>query len=251
MSLARTALRVLVVEALKGATMAGPRVFDSMMADLSPDLFKGDENPTAIVLTDKDEGDALSAQNGGPPFGRATELSIEMGMTQRVRAAGETDDLIYPNTDARLEAALDMFEFQVLRHLQYSDDELCILFRRFWRITKFDCHRQTFEDSSVKVACRLLTLHCFGGDERVLTRNIQAPLPVGFDLLPDPIRSVAQALPVGCSGHNVCNLILAAHSNLTLPEFKGIDTVFDGGNTTQGDVPSTEIEGTINVETLP
>lgn len=256
MSLARTALRLVAIEALKGATMAGGRVFDSRMDDLSPDAFTGDELPTALVFTDQDAGDAFSKQNGGPPFNRQTELTIELGMTQRVRTEEEEGAdpqylILYPNTDARLEAALDLFEFQVLRRLQYADDALPILFRRFWRITKYECHRQVFDESGVKVACRMLTLVCNGGDDRVLTYNLGAAQPTGYDVLPEPLRSVATALPVGGYGRGVCDAIAAAVGTLELPQFAGMDVTYDAGNTTPGDVTSTEERGIIDVATYP
>lgn len=250
MSLIRTALRLIAVEALKGATLAGSRVYDSRMSDLSPDLFTEDLNPVILVMTDKDEGGQLSAQNGGPPFARSAELSLEFGMTERIQQDGE-DGLEYANTDARLEAALDMMEFQVMRHLQFADTDLCILFRRFWRVTKFDCHRQILEDTSVKLACRVLTLTCYSGDDAVIVRNAAAPQPTGYDALPDPLKSAAKLMPDGSSGKDICDLILAAHTTMTLPQLTGIDTTFDADNTTQGDVPSTEEHGKIDVEVYP
>lgn len=255
MSLARTALRLTVVEALKDATMAGKRVFDSRMDDLSPDQFSGDELPTAIVLTDMDAGDALSKQNGGPPFHRHAEVSVELGMTQRVRTDDEESSdpeyhIFYPNTDARLEAALDLFEFQVLRRLEESDDALPILFRRFWRITKYECHRQTFDETGVKVACRLLTLTCHGSSDQVRKFNLAGAQPTGYDVLPEPLRSVAGTLPNGSYGRDVCDSIAAAIGTLTLPQFTGMDTTVDAGNSTSSDVPSTEEQLKIDVETL-
>lgn len=250
MSLIRTALRLLAVEALKGATIAGSRVFDSRMADLSPDLFTGDHNLVILAMTDKDEGEQLSAQNGGPPFGRTAELSLELGMTERITQDGE-EGIIYADTDARLEAALDYMEFQVLRHLQYADTPLCILFRRYWRIIKFDCHRQILEETSVKLACRVLTLHCYSGDDLVITYNDAGPQPTGYDMLPEPLRSIAKLMPANSSGKDICDRIVAAITNLTASQFEGMDTTVDAGNTTQGDVPSTEEHATIDVETYP
>lgn len=240
MSLVRTALRLVVIEALKDATIAGKRVFDSRMDDLSPDLFTGDELPTALVLTDKDEGDALSPQNGGPPFGRSTELSIELGMTQRVRTVAEDgadpeDLILYPNTDARLEAALDVFEFQVMRHLQYSDSPLCVLFRRFWRIPKYDCHRQVFDETGVKIACRVLTLVCYSGDDQVRTYNTgEETLPTGYNVLPDPLKSVCELMPVGSSGKNICDVTASAVNALTLPPLEGVDIQVDASLEDEG-----------------
>jgi hypothetical protein len=251
MSMVRTALRILAVEALKNATIAGPRVFDSRMDDLSPDLFRGDENAVILALTDKDEGSALSEQNGGPPFGRSCELSFEFGMTQRVEEGGETG-LLYPNTDARLEAALDFMELQMFQHLAYKDDPLCNLFRRFWRITKYDCHRQIFEETAVKVACRVMTLTCYSGDDKIIIYNEGAtPLPTGYDMLPDPLKSVAKLMPANSSGKDVCDRIVAMWSNLTLPQFGGMDNTLDNANTVPDDVPSTEVKTKIDVQTYP
>jgi hypothetical protein len=243
---------MLVVEALKGATMAGSRVFDSLMDDLSPDQFKGDEAPTAVVLTDKDEGSPLSAQSGGPPFGRSAELSIEMGMVRRVRSVAEGELLIYPNTDARLEAALDMFEFQVMRHLQYADNDLCVLFRKHWRVMKYDCHRQIMDDSGEKLAVRILTLACYSGDDRVHVYNEGLDtLPTGVNKLPEPLRSVAALMPVNSSGLDICNLIIAAMDNLILPTLEGMDTQVSGSIEDEGGAEmvdvSIEIQSTLSV----
>jgi hypothetical protein len=243
MSFVRMALRLLVVEALKGVTVAGPRVFDSRMNDLSPDLFKGDQNPVILVMTDKDEGEQLSAQNGGPPFGRSAELSLEFGMTERIEQDGESG-IAYANTDARLEAGLDFMEQQVMTHLQYSDTPMTTLFRRFWRITKYDCHRQIFEETSVKLACRVLTLSCYSGDTNVLTNPA--------NVLPEPLHSVSVLMPTGSSGKDICERVAAAIVNPTASPFEGMDVVIDEGSpipeNVKGDVPSTETPVKIDTE---
>ena len=156
-----------------------------------------------------------------------------------------------PDTDARLEAALDLFEFQIIRCLQYSGNQLPIVFRRFWRITKYDCHRQMLDDTGVKIASRILMLTCLSGDDQVKIFNAAGTIPTGYDILSEPLRTIANLLPVGSSGRNICDLIVAASTNLVVPEFTGIDTTVDGGNAVEGDVPSTEFSGTIDVETLP
>lgn len=253
MSLVRTAARLIIVEALKGATMAGSRVFDSLITDLTPDQFiNGDEAPTAIVTTDKDEGDALSAQNGGPPFGREMEVSIEFAMTQRIRSGSEAEAIIYPDTDARLEAALDTFEFQIMRHLQYADNDLCELFRQHFRITKYDCHRQIFDDSGAKVACRILTLLVYSGDDRVRIYNTGIDtLPTGYNKLPEPLRSAALLMPAGSSGKNVCDLIAAGLTNLVLPPLESFDAQVSGSLEDEGGAEmvdvSIEISSALNV----
>lgn len=250
MSMVRSALRILAVEALKGATIAGARVFDSRMADISPDAFTEDAKPMILIITDKDDGNALSDQNGGPPFGRSMELSLELAMVQRVFDGNEVG-IMYPDTDARHEAALDFLEHQVMAHLGYADQPLPIMFRRFWRITKYDCHRQLFEETSMKVAARVLTLVCYSGDAAVLYRNSSIPPDTGYEVLPQPLQSVCSALPVGSSGRDICDLIVAATNPMEAAPFGGMDVVVDAGDNIQGNVPSTEERVKIDVEQEP
>lgn len=248
MSLVRTALRLLVIEAIKGNTLAGARVFDSMMGQLTPDQFNsGDEAPTAIVLSDKDEGEALSAQNGGPPFGREMEVSIELAMTSRVRRMDEDDIVVYPNTDARLEAALDTFEFQVLRSLAYASGPIPELFRAKFRITKYDCHRQIFDETGTKIACRIVTLLCYGSDDvhRIYTTG-QDTMPTGYNKLPEPLRSVAELMPANSSSKNICDVIAAGIDSLTLPPLESFNAQVAGSLEEQGGDEMLDVTMAIN-----
>lgn len=257
MSIARTALRLVVVEAIKGATIAGQRVFDSRIEDIQPDQFKDDQLPTAILLTDRDEGDALSKQNGGPPFGREVELSFQLCLTQRIHSEDEDEAdpsiaIVYPDTDARLEAALDIFEFQIIRRLQFDHDPACELFRRFWRIQKYESHRQTIEDASVKVAARLFSLHCYSSDDQVKTYNTGIDdLPTGYNVLPDPLKSVCEIMPDDSASKNICDIMAAAVTNLVLPPLDGVDiqvdaSLDDEGGSEMVDV-SVEIQSALSV----
>lgn len=227
MTLARTALRLCVVEALAGAsdsrpTIAQERVYDSRISDFAPETSLDDAEPTVIVLTDVDGGDALSQQNGGPPFRRMIEVVLEMGMTQSIRD-GDGFVVGYPDTDARHEASLDYLEFQVIRRLSYDPAPMSVLFRKIARIRKAECHRQVFDDSSVKIAARILTLTCEVSDDQVQVFSASDDQPSGIDALPEPLRSVAAALPDGSSGADVIASIAAAMSGLAVPALDGID----------------------------
>lgn len=230
MTLARTALRLCISAALKGEAGARPtiaegRVYDSRISDLAPDALVDDAKPTMILLTDVDDGDALSEQNGGPPFRRMIEVVIEMGMTQAVKDGAEYV-VGYPDTDARHEASLDLLEFQVLRRLAYDPAPMSVLFRKIARIRKRECHRQVMDESSVKIAARILTLTCQVEDDQVQIFGAGGA-PSGLLALPQPLRDVCLAMPEGSPGYAVCQTMAATVPSLTAAEFKGIDFEYD------------------------
>jgi hypothetical protein len=236
MTLARTALRLCVSACLKGdvdarPTIAEGMVYDSRISELAPESLADDAKAIIILLTDGDEGEALSAQNGGPPFHRMIDLVVEMNMTAAILEPGAEGDppqyvVGYPETDAQLEGSLDLLEFQVLRRLQYDLSPLPVLFRSFVRIRKHDSHRQVLDQSGVKLACRILVLTCEVNDDQVLIYNpaSTAPvLPTGFDVLPEPLRRVAKALPAGSSGLEVCTSLAASLTPVEAPPLRIFD----------------------------
>ncbi len=237
MTLARTALRLIATAALKGApgarpTIAEGRVYDSRNSDIAPEEYSEDAKPVVIVLTDNDEGDALSKQNGGPPFHRNIDLVVEIGMVARAALYDDNDEPIgysigYPDTDARLEASLDLLEFQITRCLAYDLNPLSALFRKTARIWKHECHRQVEDTPGIKIACRILTLTCEVQDDRVSILNQADTQPTGLDVLPEPLRSVAKALPAGSSGADIASTMAAELTPITAPPLEGVDVSAD------------------------
>jgi hypothetical protein len=233
MTLARTALRFAALAALKGGspsagpTIAANRVYDSRISDFSPETFPGDAKPTIILLTDEDEGDALSDQNGGPPFHRMINLVIEFAMVQGFDVAvegSETPEFVpgYPSTDAEHEMSLDLLEFQITRRLAYDLDPLCALFRKFTRVRKHDCHRQVLDETGVKIAARVLTWQIEVNDDQVKVYRPNQTQPTGYDILPEPLRTVALALPAG-NEKTLCDAMVAALTPLPAVVLSGMD----------------------------
>lgn len=250
MTLVRTALRLATVAALQGTTLAENRVYDSRISDFSPEAFTADAKPTIIILTDADEGEQLSQQNGGPPFSRMVDLVFEIGMVQ----TGQDDDGAfvpgYPSTDARHEASLDYLEFQIARCLGYDPAAIPTLWRSFSRPTKTSCHRQVMDEAGVKIACRILTWTCNVSDDQVEVYNDpNEALPTGLDALPDPLRTVAKALPAGSSGLEVCTTIATAITSLTAPQLAGVDFKYTDHRTDPA-APS-DVEQTVNLPAAP
>lgn len=251
MTLARTALRLCISAALKGTaddrpTIAEERIYDSRLSEYAPDTFGPDAKATVSILTDNDDGEALSRQNGGPPFKREIDVVLEIGMTVRINEDGVF--LIgYPDTDARLEAALDTLEFQIQRRLSDDPAPMPALFRSIARIWKATSHRQTLDGSAVKAACRLLTLTCQVEDDQVQRFNAAGVVPTGIEALPEPLRTVAQHLPEGSSGKQIVDTIAAALSGLTLPPFTGMDTIIDAADAVHDEGDDREVAVAVDV----
>jgi hypothetical protein len=235
MTLARTALRLITVAAIRGATTAGARVYDSRIDDLAPDVFGDDAKPTIIVTTDEDKGDGLSDQDGGPPFLRAVELCFQIGMLQRVKVEGDPAtigadeyDLIYPETDAQLEAALDLIEHQIARRLgSEPEDELCVKWRKVARkVIKFDSHRQIVDEAGQRLAVRLMTFTCEMADDysRAYNYVIDAE-PTSYARLPWPLSEVAPLMPVGSAMKATCDLLVSQIVPLEVENLEGVDII--------------------------
>jgi hypothetical protein len=253
MTLARTALRLATVNALQGLTATtGPtiahnRVYDSRITDFSPETYSDDAQPSIIVLTDEDEGDALSQQNGGPPFRRLVSLVIEFAMVQGFdldAGSGGTEFVAgYPATDAEHEASLDLLEFQIARRLADELGPLSILWREIARPRKMDCHRQVLDESGVKIAARVLTWQCEIPDDDVEVYNADKDdIPTGLDILPPLLRQVAYTLSPGSTGRKVCEGLAAKLAPITADNLDGVDIRIAVGEQEENDLMDISIE---------
>lgn len=236
MTIVRTALRLMVTQSLKGSessrpTIAEGRIYDSRISPEQPDTFGEDAKPTVIILTDGDEGDALSDQNGGPPFHRRIEVVFDIGMMVQEKAPDDDDGFIigYPDTDARLEASLDILQTQIVRYLSASSDPLAILFQRFVRPWKQESHRQVEDNTSLKMARRLFTMTCEINDDCYPLLAPGATPPTGLDVLPEPLRTVCLLMPEGSAGADTCAAIAAAigPTPFVSGKFTGVDATVD------------------------
>jgi hypothetical protein len=236
MTVARTALRLMVTQAIKGTEPARPtiaegRVYDSRISPESPDTFSEDAKPVVIVLTDGDEGEALSDQNGGPPFHRRIDLVFDIGMVVQEKAPDDGGDYVvgYPDTDARAEASLDVLQTQIVRFLSASSDPLAIMFQRFVRPWKQESHRQVEDNTSVKLARRLFTMTCEVNDDCYPLLAPGADIPEGLAVLPEPLRTVCALMPPGSAGADTCAAIAQAlgPTPFTSGKFGGVDITVD------------------------
>lgn len=217
MTLARTALRVAAINALMNRTIAEGRVYDSLIGSL--DLANAEERrPVIIVITEKDEGPALSDQDGGPPFLRLIDLNIEIGVV--AQEADGSRDLYYPETDADAEAALDLLEYNTINALMFDLGPAAQLFRKVAKtITKYDSLRSSDDETGVKIAAR----------QYILTCKVQDSIPdlnsteTGYNLFPEPLRTVANSLPTDSPCHGILTKMANALYPVTAPSFNGMD----------------------------
>jgi hypothetical protein len=241
--MARIALRLLVVAIAKQAgTIAQGRVYDSQLAAVDPKNFGEDARPTIIITTDADKGSAVSDQNGGPPFHRQIEVTFDLSMVAR-----EKVDKVYvpalPETDAQLEASLDLLEYQILRELTNGIGPLVLLFQRLARITSHERYRQVDDEHNVKLASRLMTLTCeMSTDDDEPVYNSGGVIPSGFDLLPEPLRSVAAVLPENSYGRDICAKLAASLSPVTAGPLEGVDLTMNLGGTEHSIVAEVDLD---------
>lgn len=181
--LARIALRICTIEAIKGATLVGANVLDSQIGalDVAADgSFRSDqEAPFIAVYTDgskiSDGIDLRALHKSG-----ATELTIEAGITAAMTATDEETGestiigIGIPATDQAMEFFLDCVGRQVTTALSDPENEWAEIWRGLL--------------SSVRMIERKR-----GSDAESGTRIAAHQLVMTLDLLPDPLFGVAVA----------------------------------------------------------
>lgn len=213
MSLARTALRLAVIEALAPhgllasdgpwPTIAGSRFFDSLTAPLDLTTLE-DRVPVVGVFVDDQTTEGYGSAT--EVFGHARQqvkLAFEL-----VVPFVEEGEIGLGLTDAGLEARLDLLQYQILARLQaalYSNPLAAVLLS----IGKITSSPWRDPDTQERLSSRRVEL-----DAHI--RN-DGPVPssgTGLDRLPTPLLQVAQALPSQSAAAAIC----AALASLLAPE---------------------------------
>lgn len=177
MSLAREALRLCTVLALRGATLVGDKVHDSEQGPVE-DYVKDKSEPVIIVYTDDCTTPLTEPRqlyNGG-----RQDLAIEILVTQRMKVRlpdnnnEEVDALVPIETDAEMEFAIGVISRQITVALMDPANPWSELWREFATTIS---NRQDKRGSSMRDGVR------FAGRQIVLT----------VDLLRDPVPGQAIA----------------------------------------------------------
>lgn len=233
--LSRLALRIAVCEALAphGAsawpTIAGKHVYDSRI-DPAAGLDEIEAIPMIVVYTEEQEGRPYS---GNRPADRQTvTLTIECLMATRVEVEIVADDgstqkiggIEAPPTDAQREALLDVLESEVRRvfdqrEMRGGADSLRL---SAWDVTAVQSVPLRDADRTTRFAQRSLQLAVHIPNDA--WPDPGAPRGTGLDALPEPLRSVAKALPEGSPHKAICTLIAARVAGpATLTPMQGLD----------------------------
>lgn len=236
MSLSRLALRLAAVEALCPAasiasgpypTVAGPRVDDSRI-----DLIAAAESPEELaaalsVLENKPLIVVYTEEHGTMPYGDgqfkypAAENTVTLVIEAMIAGTGvmnvELPDgtiqsigtLEAPVTDRQHEAVLDVLEAQVC----YIFDGInrvpsAFLFRKVaMEVRMIHSDPQRASDRTLRLASRTIKFH-IKVKETAWPQVPVLPTPTGFDLLPEPLRTIAKGLRPGSSGAVLCTSII-------------------------------------------
>lgn len=233
-ALGRAILRLAACVALRGKTLAGENVYDSRIEAV--DFPDGVAIAGSIaVRSEQDEGDALSHQNGGPPFVPEVELVLEISMQARLGQDDGTYVVGVPETDDELEMSLDIMETQAEIALFRSFATAAVGFRAVAKRAKSKGSiRFTDPKASEKYAARYVVYKIEVDDPEI---DIHDQVATGLARLPEPFRSVALAWPNG-SVEKAKALALAALLTETPPP------AFERTVSTIPPPPSTQTPGT-------
>lgn len=210
-ALGRTFLRLAACAALRNQTMAGERVYDSRISAIDPvTAFPNiDEISGSIgVYTEQDSGDALSANNGGPPFRPEVELIFEIAMQARIALENGEWAIARPETDDQLEATLDLIESQIELALFRMQTPASVAFRKLTKqVASKSSIRFTDPAASSKLAMRYVTYKVEVHDPEIDIHNTTA---AGFYRLPPEWRVVAESFPEGSREFDMAYAIASA-----------------------------------------
>lgn len=239
-AVSRACLRLAATAALRNATIAGGNVFDSRIEAVNlsfvpnPNSAEPSTAAAIAVYTEQDEGEALSKQNGGPPFVSMVDLILEITMQSigPVNADGSYT-VKTPTTDDELEATLDVIETQAEDALFRSYAKNSVLFRIVAkRPDKKISLRFTDPKEGQKLAVRYVTYTIEIDDREV---PVLDGTRTGFDRLPYPFSSIAPQWPAGPEQEKA-TVIAALLVGTTPPALFGVITTVTPPASTQSDI---------------
>lgn len=197
MSIARIALRIAAVEALKGRTLVGARVLDSPNAalDVQADGTLRSDEDTPFISVFTDVGIAEDITGRGLTENGSCTLIIEAGISQAMTELDEETGATtlvgvnIPATDQAFEFYLDMVQRQIVDALTDPDNEWSEIYRDLhYRVTKIEVGGKRNTDDGQRLA---------GHQTRITLDLIEDPIR-GEQILPDsPLGRFFAAVEAG------------------------------------------------------
>ena len=161
MSLGRLAMRIAAARALRNATLAEGRVYDSAIAPIDQTIAE-ERQPILIVTTDDHEMEVTGRDLFHGPV--SCDLVIEAAIAARVEVPGDGEPesvITIPHTDEGMELALDLMEHQVMAALIRERTP----WSRVWmklvpRLSRRLSRRGASVEKGVRFAARQIVLTC-------------------------------------------------------------------------------------------
>ncbi len=135
MNLIKLPLRIATVKALDGATYAGDKVFDSVIAPIDAKSQENRGVPLIVVYTDDAHG-LSSTMNGSHDLtgiAPRVHLVLHLIMAKELSTSAGGQRVVIAASDSGLEASLDIMGAQVLRALQHGQSPWADLWRTLVR----------------------------------------------------------------------------------------------------------------------
>ena len=137
------------------------------------------------------------------PFKRFVDLTFEISVVAFAEQEDAPNTFVpyFPVTDAQTEAALDMLEAGISRALLKGSSGT--LFRSLTKskVPTTSSAPQRSSEEAVRIAMRTIVWRCQIPDD--CFDETPSVLASGLDRLPEPLRSIAKALPVGSYGAEI------------------------------------------------
>lgn len=233
--MSRIALRLAAIEALCPSllvsagpwpTIAGNNVYDSRIELLESDekLASDLENvPVVIVYTEQDRTSTIDPSVNTPADVRLCHLSVELMIAStgeiEIEQADGTKQTIGaitpPVTDRQHEALLDLLEGQVTRLLGKRDGEDRLASSKLFNqvameVRGIDSEPKRSADGATRLAARTVTFQIKMKSEKwPLDLAAGQNAPAGFNLLPEPLRTVANGLDPNSTGYRLCQSLVS------------------------------------------
>ena len=157
MSLARLAMRVAAARAIRGATLAEDRVYDSAIDPIDHAVLET-RQPFVVVPTEDHD---VTVTGRDLFYGEhECKLMIETAVASRVEIDGE-DGLTIPHTDEGMEIVLDILEHQIIAALSFERTAWSRVFMHLVPTVKSrQSRRGASAEGGVRFAARQIAITC-------------------------------------------------------------------------------------------
>lgn len=204
-------------------TLAGAHVYDTRIDPLD-DLDPDTQQPIVCVYTDDTEGKAGQLR-GGPPFFDTIDLCFELSVV--VKVPSDADPAVFvvadPETDAELEASLDLLEAQIRFVLLFgpTGDIWRRISKRRVHTPHSTPHRSSEE--GLRLARRIIKWSVEVHDDCWDPAPVMAP--TGNAVLPFPLSFIATKLAAPSYGAKIIAGLVAEPTMPVMPIATPLDTV--------------------------